>query len=99
MTSDKKQSKDGRLNIPDKKVGEMLLTEELQLSELTDTEESIVYKLNRLPAVKARPGFDQRMAAAFALETLKERQIHNRNVQNFKRVHLLFNMFTNTLNN
>ncbi len=40
--------------------------------------ESLVEKLRSLPPVKARPGFDQRMAAAFAMELERETQERNR---------------------
>ncbi|MDX1642456.1 MAG: hypothetical protein R3220_12205 [Balneolaceae bacterium] len=35
-------------------------------------EESVSEKLAKLPTIKARPGFDQRMAAVFAMELEKE---------------------------
>lgn len=40
--------------------------------------ESIAKKLVNLPKVKARPGFDQRMAAAFAMELERETQERNK---------------------
>ena len=41
--------------------------------------ESIAERLRKLSKVKARPGFDQRMAAAFAMELERETQERNRN--------------------
>lgn len=35
-------------------------------------QKEIAQKLHDLPVIKARPGFDQRMAAAFAMELQKE---------------------------
>lgn len=40
--------------------------------------DSIVIDLRKLPKVKARPGFDQRMAAAFAMELERETQERNK---------------------
>lgn len=40
--------------------------------------ESIAERLRNLPKVKARPGFDQRMAAAFAMELERETQERNK---------------------
>lgn len=39
---------------------------------------SILERLKNLPKVKARPGFDQRMAAAFAMELERETQERNK---------------------
>lgn len=41
-------------------------------------EESISENLSKLPEIKARPGFDQRMAAAFAMELERETLQRNR---------------------
>lgn len=40
--------------------------------------ESVAERLRKLPKVKARPSFDQRMAAAFAMELERETQERNR---------------------
>lgn len=40
--------------------------------------ELISKQLNNLPKVKARPGFNQRMAAAFAMELERETQERNK---------------------
>lgn len=47
--------------------------------------ESIAEQLRNLPKVKARPGFDQRMAAAFAMELERETQERNRSWLKKKR--------------
>lgn len=44
----------------------------------TDRRESVKIRLNNLPKIKARLGFDQQMAALFALELEKEIQHQNR---------------------
>lgn len=50
----------------------------VSFKKLHNRNESITAKLERLPKIKARPGFDQRMAAAFAMELQSETTQRNR---------------------
>lgn len=57
---------------------ESLKAEEvISFEKLPMYEESIASKLSKLPKIKAQPGFDQRMAAAFAMELEKEILLRN----------------------
>lgn len=49
----------------------------VSFEQLSRGKDSIAVKLGNLPEIKARPGFDQKMAAAFAMEL--EREILRRN--------------------
>lgn len=49
----------------------------ISFEKLPSREESITTRLTKLPKIKARQGFDQRILAAFAMEL--EREILQRN--------------------
>ncbi|WP_234572165.1 hypothetical protein [Rhodohalobacter sp. 614A] len=61
-----------------KNFGSLKVEDILSFERLSNYQKSISEKLTELPEIKARRGFDQRMAAAFAMELERETLQRNR---------------------
>lgn len=79
MTSHTNRLPDESLHQAQNDFGSLKANQVVSLSKTSgDHEFSIEERLSHLPKIKARPGFDQRMAAAFAMEMERETLQRNR---------------------
>lgn len=80
MTSESKRLPDGNSLLSNcTKFGALKANQIPSFKKSSGNEESIIAgQLSQLPKIKSRPGFDQKMAAAFAMELEKETLQRNR---------------------
>lgn len=85
MTSKAKQLPDGNSSLQNcTTFGSLKTIQIVSFKKISGYQESIIAdQLSKLPKIKSRPGFDQKMAAAFAMEL--EREIQQRNKGWLKR--------------